>query len=334
MDIRITVKRKQGRITLHIANQLAGELRFSIEHKYTLRAYSTEVSPEHRGQHIGKQLVDALCTYCTTHRYILVPECSYISRTLARYEPNVPLSETTDESLSLVEELRRLGSSERAEVLQRFFRTAPGQYGHGDIFLGIDAPTMSRLYREVRPLSTETIVSLWSSPLHEARALGYQALVDRMRHAEADQERHRLYTLYIEHRYRCNNWDLVDCSAPDMLGIFLSGLNTSSQLSVLQGLASEDHLWTQRIAIVGTFGLIRRGIYEPTLVIAERLIDHPHDLIHKAVGWMLREVGKRIDTQILLDWLDIHATRLPRTALRYAIERLSPEQRRHYMTLR
>lgn len=335
MQIRITTRRKQGRISLMAGSrEEAGYLLFSIEDRYHLCAYSTQVQPSYQGRGLAVRLVEALRDYCTEHRYILRPECSYVAK-LTERDPSLArlLDDQPDYSAELIDILKENASEERTKILQWFFKTAPGQYGHGDIFLGIDAPTMRKLYKQVLPINTATMTALWRSPLHEVRSLGYQALVDKALRAESDAERTRLYSLYIGQSAGCNNWDLVDTTAPTMLSIYYRVHGLEACLSEMLRLAETGDLWLQRIAIVGTLGLIREGEATPTIRLAEKLIDHPHDLIHKAIGWMLREMGKRLGEGLLTDWLDGYATRLPRTALRYALERLSPELRSHYMKL-
>lgn len=228
---------------------------------------------------------------------------------------------------SVLRSLRDLADSKRAEHSLRFFRTAPGEYGAGDRFLGLTVPQIRGLAREFPDLPLSELEVLLESPWHEARLLAVILLEDTYRLGDATT-RGRVYRLYLRRTDRINNWDLVDSSAPGIVGAHLADRSRAP----LTKLARSKHLWERRIAIVATQHLIRRGEFGDTLRLAELLIDDEHDLIHKAVGWMLREVGKR-DEGTLVDFLDRRAGALPRTSLRYAIERLTPAQRKRYMAM-
>jgi 3-methyladenine DNA glycosylase AlkD len=221
--------------------------------------------------------------------------------------------------------LRELGDADDAAFLQRFFRTAPGEYGAGDRFLGIRVPVTRRLAREFRDLPLKDVEALLYEPWHEARLLAVILLADRYQTAD-DKQRDAIYRLYLRNADRVNNWDLVDSSAPQIVGAHL----LERPRAVLDKLARSKNLWERRIAIVATHRLIRAGQFDDTFRIARQLMDDSHDLIHKATGWMLREVGKRDPSQ-LDAFLDEHAHEMPRTALRYAIERMPEVKRRRYM---
>lgn len=221
--------------------------------------------------------------------------------------------------------LQSLGDGEDAAFLQRFFRTAEGQYGAGDRFLGIRVPVTRRLAREFRSLPLEDVERLLHEPWHEARLLAVILLADRYARA-TPRERDAIYRLYLRNTDRVNNWDLVDASAPHIVGAHL----LERPRTILDELARSKNLWERRIAIVATHALIRAGQFDDTIRIATALLDDPHDLIHKATGWMLREVGKR-EPKRLETFLDEFAPRMPRTMLRYAIERLPPARRRQYL---
>lgn len=221
--------------------------------------------------------------------------------------------------------LRELGDADDAAFLQRFFKTAPGQYGAGDRFLGIRVPVTRKLSREFRHLSLNDIDRLLHEPWHEARLLGVVLLANRSETAP-EKERIQIYRLYLRNADRVNNWDLVDSSAPEIVG----GHLLERPRGILDKLARSKNLWKRRIAIVATHRLIRAGQFDDTFRIARQLLGDPHDLIHKATGWMLREVGKR-DPKQLDAFLDEHAHEMPRTALRYAIERMPVTKRRQYM---
>lgn len=222
--------------------------------------------------------------------------------------------------------MRALGDPRRAVHSQRFFRTGPGEYGAGDRFLGLTVPQIRGLARECSGLPLTELETLLESRWHEARLLAVILLEDAYRRGDA-KTRDRVYRLYLRRTDRINNWDLVDTSAPGIVGAHLLGRSRAP----LRKLARSRSLWERRIAVVATQHFIRHGEFEDTLQLAELLIEDEHDLILKAVGWMLREVGKR-DERTLTRFLDRVAQALPRTALRYAIERLTPSQRKRYMT--
>jgi 3-methyladenine DNA glycosylase AlkD len=213
----------------------------------------------------------------------------------------------------------------RGRALERFFKTAPGEYGEGDRFLGWTVPEVRRVAREYRDLPLGEIERLLESPWHEVRLLALIILVGRYeRSAPADQR--QIVRLYLRRTDRINNWDLVDVSAARILGAHL----LTRSRSVIQRLARSPRLWERRIAVVATHSFIRNGQYRDTLALGARLSNDPEDLLHKAIGWMLREVGKK-DEAVLRRFLDRRAGLLPRTSLRYAIERLPAAARRRYL---
>ena len=229
---------------------------------------------------------------------------------------------------ALCAELDGARDPERARHLQRFFRTGPGEYGEGDRFLGLRVPEVRAIARRHRELSLADLANALASPWHEHRQAALFVLADRYRRAEP-AEREAIAAFYLDHLDAVNSWDLVDGSAPHILGAHL----LDRDRAVLYELAASGRLWRQRVAMLATFAFIRAGQFEDTLRLAELLRDHPHDLIHKAVGWMLREVGKR-DLATEERFLDRHAARMPRTMLRYAIEKFEPERRRSYLQRR
>ena len=224
-------------------------------------------------------------------------------------------------------EMRRLADPGTAAGSQRYFRTAPGQYGEGDRFLGLDASQIRALARKFAKLPLREIEALLESPWHEARLLAVVLLANAYPRADAKTQA-QIYRLYLSRTDRINNWDLVDASAPEVVG----GHLLERPRAPLYKLARSKSLWERRIAVVATHVFIRRGEFDDTLRLAELLMDDKHDLIHKAVGWMLREVGKK-DERVLTGFLNQHAASLPRTALRYSIERLMPAQRKRYMAI-
>ncbi|MEA2339669.1 MAG: hypothetical protein QOE82_3676 [Thermoanaerobaculia bacterium] len=223
---------------------------------------------------------------------------------------------------------RRLLSLRDATIAEghlRFFKCGPGQYGEGDAFLGLNVPMLRTLSKEFTPASVDELIELLQSRWHEARLLALMILVRK--YERGDEElRDEIYRRYLANTDRINNWDLVDASAPNIVGAHLLDRDRKP----LYTLAKSDSLWKRRIAIVATQHLIRHDDFDDTLRIAELLLDDKHDLIHKASGWMLREVGKR-DQAVLERFLRQHAPRMPRTMLRYAIERFPEEARRKYM---
>jgi 3-methyladenine DNA glycosylase AlkD len=218
-----------------------------------------------------------------------------------------------------------LADPEYAEGALRFFKTGPGEYGEGDKFLGIRVPVLRELVLEYAAIRLPVVVKLLKSPWHEERALAALMLV-RLYGNGGGEEREAIFRLYLDSLQWINNWDLVDCSASQIVGRHLAGQGRST----LTRLAGSDHLWSRRVAVIATAHDIRRGRFADILFLAPRLLDDKHDLMHKAVGWMLREVGQR-DEAVLEQFLDAYATRMPRTMLRYAIEKLSAMKKERYM---
>jgi len=230
---------------------------------------------------------------------------------------------------ALRKQIQAQASPAKAAQALRFFKTGPGDYGEGDRFLGLTMPEVRALLPATDPLAEDELLALLRSPWHEERMLALLALARRFARAKKDEARRRhLVDLYLQNTAFINNWDLVDGSAPQLLGAWLVG----RERSVLDRLAASPDLWEQRIAVLATLGLIRAGQHGDTLALCERFLGHPHDLMHKACGWMLREVGKR-DLAALRRFLDAHAPAMPRTMLRYAIEKLPERERQGYLRL-
>jgi len=222
--------------------------------------------------------------------------------------------------------LRSLADPRIASHSQRFFKTGPGDYGHGDRFLGIRVPVLRKVARELRAAPFAAAFALLRSPFHEERLVALLMLVDRYARGTAAEQR-QIHEQYLEHVPKhVNNWDLVDSSAHYIVGAQLEG----GDRGVLYELARSPHLWSRRVAIIATFWFIKRGSFDDTLAIAELLLDDREDLIHKATGWMLREVGNR-DRAVAERFLRRHCRRMPRTMLRYAIEKLPERTRRAYL---
>lgn len=226
--------------------------------------------------------------------------------------------------------LRLLAAPARAAGALRFFKTGPGEYGEGDKFLGVTVPQTRSLLPQSQALTEADVLTLLHSEWHEERLLAVLILVRRFGEAaQDDATRQHLVRLYLANTAWINNWDLVDSSAPQILGTWL----LRRERRMLRRLAKSENLWEQRIAIVATQALIRDGQFDDTLTLCEHFLTHRHDLMHKACGWMLREVGKR-DEAVLKRFLNQHAGRMPRTMLRYAIERLATAERQHYLEVR
>lgn len=221
--------------------------------------------------------------------------------------------------------------------LARFFQTGPGQYGEGDIFLGVRVPKTREIIKPfIHQTTPDDIRYLTAHTYHEVRLAGFLCLVGQYQRAasgrNADPEKAaESVNLYLELIDRGNNWDLVDLVAPKILGDRI--VRFPEETPILFDLAKSGNLWSERVSIVSTWTVIRSGRFDITLTLADYFLTHPHHLMHKAVGWMLREVGKRHEP-LLLRYLDENAPKMPRTALRYAIERLSPTLRRYYLTLK
>jgi 3-methyladenine DNA glycosylase AlkD len=211
--------------------------------------------------------------------------------------------------------------------LQRFFKTGPGEYGAGDRFRGIRVPVLRRLSRTFAALPIPEVVRLLASRYHEDRLLALLLLVRRFERAPADGQQ-KIVELYLRHTCHINNWDLVDLSAPNIIGAWVA----AHPGNLLDRLVRSASLWERRIAIVATLTLIRQRRLDTTLTLARQLLQDPEDLLHKATGWMLREAGKRDETA-LRRFLDQHAAAMPRTMLRYAIERLPERDRRAYLAI-
>jgi 3-methyladenine DNA glycosylase AlkD len=222
--------------------------------------------------------------------------------------------------------LKTMGNPEKAEFVARYFKTGPGQYGEGDQFVGLTVPVLRQLARKYKTLPLQEAALLLTSPVHEARLLSLLILVEACKKAAIAEKEH-IYQIYLDHTEYINNWDLVDASADHIVGGFLR----ERDKTILLTLAASPLLWERRIAIMATFHFIKQGQFSDTLSIAERLLSDTHDLIHKAVGWMLREIGKR-NQAVEEEFLKLHHRKMPRTMLRYAIERFPEDLRRQYMT--
>ena len=222
-------------------------------------------------------------------------------------------------------ELERLSDPEHASKLQRFFKTGKGDYGEGDIFIGVRVPDQRRTAKKYRNISLTDILKLLGSEIHEHRLTALFILTEQFNRGDKEA-RHQIVDLYLGNTSYVNSWDLVDSSAHKILGAWL----VDKPRAVLYDLARSESLWERRISIISTFAFIHRGDFRDAIALAGALVDDGHDLIHKASGWVLREVGKK-DQSALEEFLLAHHKTMPRTMLRYAIERLPDERRSFYM---
>ena len=250
----------------------------------------------------------------------------------------------------IIEYMESLYDEEQRRGLMRFFKTAKGEYGYGDEFLGIKVPQTREVVKAAKDTPLSEIPELLMNRWHEVRLCGWLLLVDKFERLatkrltnepDAIRKRDEIVTLYLKYAKQANNWDLVDMSVPKVIGHWLllptflggkeAGLHHAYKQRVLDSLAHSPNLWKQRMSIVCTWKTSQQGDPSWCLRYAEMHLHHPHDLMHKAVGWMLREMGKRVSLDLLRDFLDQHAHEMPRTALRYAIEKMSEGERKMWM---
>ncbi len=227
--------------------------------------------------------------------------------------------------------LRKVARPEKEKIFLRFFQTGKGQYGEGDKFIGIAVPDNRKVAREFLEAPLNAVQEMLDDPIHEFRLSGFIALVLKFKKSKEENQRKQILDFYLANATKANNWDLVDLSAPYILGTWSLTHDTSP---LLHHLGDSENLWEQRIAIVSTLMQIRHGQFDDTLTLAKHFLDHPHHLIHKAVGWMLREVGKKGGNKELLSFLDRNASKMPRIMLSYALERHPQEVKAHYRSLK
>ncbi len=226
---------------------------------------------------------------------------------------------------AIQQSLKKAANPKKATGLKMFFKTAPGQYGAGDIFLGITVPETRIIAKKYKDIDLGEIKKIFYSKIHEERLCALLILVDKFKRGD-DKERKDIFNFYIKHAKQVNNWDLVDTSAPTVVGGYL----LNQQRKILYTFARSKNLWEKRIAIIATFAFIKQKQYTDTFRIAEILMHDTHDLIHKAVGWMLREVGNRSGSEEE-KFLKKHYKKMPRTMLRYAIEKFPEKKRKVYL---
>ncbi|MFA7000347.1 MAG: DNA alkylation repair protein [Candidatus Paceibacterota bacterium] len=252
----------------------------------------------------------------------------------------------------VLKELKKNADKEKAELLSRFFKTGPGQYGEGDKFLGITVPVSRKIAQKYGDLTFPKISKLLKNEYHEVRLVALLILVHKYKklstaprsdlwkntaRQDLAKKQREIVEFYLKYTKYINNWDLVDLSAGYILGdyLYINQNNVRQDLTtkILEKLAKSDSLWERRIAIISTFAFIYKGESEWTKKIVTMLLKDEHDLIHKACGWMLREVGKRVSEKELTEYLDKYWSKMPRTMLRYAIERLPESKRQYYLNL-
>jgi 3-methyladenine DNA glycosylase AlkD len=227
----------------------------------------------------------------------------------------------------LITEITKKGSPLKAKLAMRFFKTKKGEYGEGDKFIGVSVPEIRNIIKAYFLLSLEDLGLLIQNPWHEIRLAGLLILVHNYEKAKDENVRIEIINFYLEHREGINNWDLVDQTAYKILGDYC---HREGDHNILQELISSDRHWDRRIAMVATLAFIRQHEFSPTLRFAHKVFQDQEDLMHKAAGWMLRELGKR-DAKVLLDFIHQHGHRMPRTMLRYAIEKIPEKKRREIL---
>ena len=225
----------------------------------------------------------------------------------------------------IINEIKAYIDPEKARILPRFFKTGKGEYGEGDRFMGVTVPNIRKVAKSNKDVSLDLVEKLLQNEWHEVRMCAVLLLVETFKKQEEE-----VLEVYLRNTDWINNWDLVDLSAPQIVGGYL--LNKSDR-SLLYRMARSESLWERRIAIISTLTFIRNGQFDDTIAISEMLLEDNHDLIHKATGWMLREMGKR-DLSLLRDFLSKHSGRMPRITLRYAIEKIDEEERKFWMNRR
>ena len=233
--------------------------------------------------------------------------------------------------IELRKEIRKCANPAKAKLLAGFFKTGPGEYAEGDKFMGVMVPDERRIAKQYRDLSRSDVLELLHSPWHEERMIALFILTGQYQRGDA-KVRKAIYDLYLNNTKHINNWDLVDLSAKYIVGAQIA--EGGADEAILFKLAKSHSLWERRIAVLATFYPIAQGDARLALAVAELLVDDPHDLIHKAVGWMLREVGKRCSVKAEESFLDRHAATMPRTMLRYSLEHFPPKRKEYYMGMR
>ena len=247
-------------------------------------------------------------------------------------------------AIDIIQYMESLHDEEQRQILMRFFKTGPGEYGEGDAFIGLKVPQTREVVKAAaKDLPLDEIPALLENRWHEVRLCGLLMMVSKfekltgkrwINDERAIQGRDEIMSLYLDHAEQANNWDLVDMSAPKILGHWLMlPTHLGDKQTIVDALAFSENLWRQRMSMVCTWKTTQMGDPSWCLRYAEIHLHHPHDLMHKAVGWMLREVGKRVSMDLLRDFLRQHAHEMARTSLRYAIEKMTDEERSYWMNV-
>lgn len=227
----------------------------------------------------------------------------------------------------ILQEIKSFADPDKAVHMQRFFKTGKGEYAEGDLFYGLTTPQVRSIVKKYyKIVSLDSVEELLHNPYHEVRCVGLLIMVDKYEKANFSIKTD-IYNLYLKNVNYINNWDLVDITCHKIIG---RHAYENKNVSDIRKLASSNHLWSERIAVVSQYYLIKRGDFSLILELSEGFLTHKHDLMHKAVGWMLREMGK-VDLDSLYKFLDKHHKVMPRTMLRYSLEKLSPEKKKYYM---
>lgn len=229
--------------------------------------------------------------------------------------------------LQIRQEIKKHADPQKGKFLQRFFKTGKGEYAEHDVFIGITVPTSRLIAKKYKSLPLVLVKKLLTSRIHEERLIALLILIEQFKKGD-EQLRKKIYDIYLANTQYINNWDLIDLSADRIVGEFLFH---EKEIAALRELAGSESMWERRIAIMATFAFIKKGESAPTFQLAELLLHDKHDLIHKAVGWLLREVGKRVSEEEEVKFLAKHYKIMPRTMLRYAIERFPQETRKKYL---
>jgi len=232
-------------------------------------------------------------------------------------------------STHVINKLKKIASKEKKIILQRFFKTGAGQYGEGDLFLGVTVPQQRALAKEFIQLPLNEVEKMLASKYHEVRLTGLLILVLKYQKAELEKEKKAIFDFYIKHLLAVNNWDLVDVTTPNIVGDYLF----KKPKNILYKLAKSKNLWQRRVSMLASFAFIKNHDFVDALKLAKIHLKDGHDLMHKAVGWMLREIGKR-NVNVLRKFLDDNISNLARTTLRYAIEHFSEQERKKYLQLK
>lgn len=223
-------------------------------------------------------------------------------------------------------ELRKRARPEKVSIYKNFFKTGPGEYGEGDVFIGVTVPDTRKIAQSFINVSLNELIPVLRSKIHEDRMCALMVLSYKYQKEKNEKERKKLVDFYLKHRYAGNNWDLIDCITDRILGHWLF----DKEKSILYKFAKSKNLWERRMSIISTYHFIKNNRFDETIKISEILLNDNHDLIHKAVGWMLREVGKK-NKNVLVRFLKKHYKNMPRTMLRYSIERFPEKERKMYL---